>query len=95
MGHMSAAELATIDKMRREGKEVSAILRKLQADRLKKEGTGPSESALYRYLSGEVYVRGAADERGRPDALPKNLVKVACKERLKLAKLGLPVRVDE
>ena len=83
--HMTQKELRTIDVMQRKGSAASNILKKLEADREKLDESGPSESALYRYLSGQGYERGAEETRGRGSTLPKNLVKVAVAERAKLA----------
>ena len=48
--HMSQTELALADKILKDGEEKEAIVLMLQSDRDKLGGSGPSRSAVYRYM---------------------------------------------
>jgi len=81
---MTAAEIQTMDMLHKKGKTPQEVVAKLQADRAKRGATGPSQSAVYRFLGGGSYLRVRQERRGRKKRLPPRLVQVANAQRLKL-----------
>ncbi len=75
-----------MNQLQKQGQEPAKILKKLRKDRLKKGGTGPSQSAVYRVLKGITYKPQKEETRCRPPTVPATLVKVANEERAKLIK---------
>ena len=84
--HLSADEIAKADAGLKRKRPVTDILKDLQKARAQSGGTGPSRSALFRFAKGDTYVRETAENRGRPVTRPRDLVKVADKERKRLVK---------
>ena len=82
--HMTEAEVATADALQKQGHSAREVLATLQKERRKAGGRGPSQSAVYRFLKGDTYKRGASEQRGRPVALPPDMVSVAEEVRMKL-----------
>ena len=82
--HMSPDEIAKVDEMQKGGSGADEILTRLQKMRSKLGQTGPSQSAVYRAMSGETYKRAYVEQRGRPSTLPANMVKVGFQTRLNL-----------
>ena len=82
--HLSTEEVAKIDARLKMKRSVKDILQELQQARWLKGEAGPSRSALFRFAKGETYVRGNDEMRGRPITRPKDMVKVAFKERKRL-----------
>ena len=62
------------------------ILATLQQKRRRRSLSGPSQSAVYRFVAGETYIRGAAEKRGASNKIPDKVVKELDKTRLRLAK---------
>ena len=85
---MTAKELAKIDEMQKGGWGAGEILDSLQKMRTKAGEPGPSQSAVYRAMGGETYKRDYVEQRGRPTALPANMVKVASQTRLRLIRVA-------
>ena len=84
--HLSADEVTEADADLKRKRPIADILKDLQKARAQSGGTGPSRSALFRFAKGDTYVRDSAESRGRPVTRPKDLVKVAEKERKRLVK---------
>ena len=82
--HMSEGEVCKVEELQKAGWQASAILQTLQKTRRKAGELGPSLSGVYRAMSGQVYKRGATEQRGRPTTLPRQLLSVANQERLRL-----------
>ena len=61
MSHMTPAELQAADFAFKAGSAPKQIVRQLQAARAKEGGTGPSQSAVHRYLKGGTYARDASE----------------------------------
>ena len=72
--HMSPHEVAAMDRMHRKGDPPKDIIAKLAATRAKNGKAGPNASAVYRFLAGESYQRGAAENRGRKSRLPQRFL---------------------
>ena len=72
MSHLTAKEFAKVDEMQKGGWDAGEILDSLQKMRSKAGEPGPSQSAVYRAMSGETYKRDYFEQRGRPTALPFN-----------------------
>ena len=68
--HMSAQEVAAMDRMHKKGEPPKDIIAKLVEARAKKGAAGPSPSAVYRFLAGVSYKREAAEKHGRKRRLP-------------------------
>ena len=82
--HMSEGEVCKVEELQKAGWQASAILQTLQKARRKAGELGPSLSGVYRAMNGQVYKRGATEQRGRPTTLPRQLLSVANQERLRL-----------
>ena len=63
MSHMAAMEIARVDRMHKLGIAPLEILKKLRKTRASMGATGPSESAVRRFLSGDTYKRGVSEQR--------------------------------
>ena len=84
--HLSPEEVTKADQMQKTGKTPKQILSALQKQRLKHNRKGPSEATVYRFVSGKTHQRGCEEQRGRPENLPKGLIRVAETQRRKLIK---------
>ena len=84
--HMSSAEVERMDRLQKQGYAPQDILKLLRESRARCGQAGPSESAVYTFLSGKTYARGRHETRGRKTRLPPRLVETANRERIRLIK---------
>ena len=82
----SAMELAKMEKMQKAQESPGEVFEKLQRIRAQKGVTGPSESAVYRFMSGETYNRDMEETRGRPPTFGARHLRVLDQVRKKLIK---------
>ena len=83
---MGEDEVKLMDAMQKAKKTPAQILVRLQRDRVRQGGDGPSPASVYRFLSGDTHVRGRTETRGAVARLPHGLLTTANAERRKLIK---------
>ena len=83
---LSVQELAKIESLAKAGKTATEILNALEKVRERAGLTGPSKSAVHRFVNGNTYNRDAVETRGRPASVTPKVLKVLDKERKKLLK---------
>lgn len=83
---LSDNEKNTIHRLKGEGLSRADILGKLEQARRRVQKTGPSKSAVNRYISGETYKVGKTETRGQPSTCPRRLLRTAFAVRKRLIK---------
>ena len=84
--HFSDKEIAKMDSMLKSKTSPKQIWKQVQHDRERSGSSGPSLAAVYRFTCGRSYKRNAKEKRGSKSKVPKNMLRIANAEHIKLLK---------